>query len=121
MATNREIVLESLDLINRGHVREGFKHHSENYIQHNPTCDDGLEDAIALIEKIVRTPGFSASIKRVIAEGDFVFVHQHISFGGHAPDLAVADIIRLENGKIVEHWDVIQEVPSQTVSGNAMV
>lgn len=123
MATNLEVVERMFDMVNnQKRVREAFELNVvENYIQHNPHLNNGREDAIKLIEGIVNTPGFAASVKRMIAEGDMVVVHMHIGFGGTAPDLAVVDIVRLEGGKIAEHWDVIQEVPARTVSGNPMV
>lgn len=119
---NRRIVEEFLDLINRhGQVREAFERHvSEGYIQHNPTARNGREDAIALVGGLAARPGFRASVKRIVAEGDLVAVHLHLDFGAGAPGLAVMDMFRLENGKIVEHWDVIQEIPPQTASGNSM-
>lgn len=123
MATNREIVEQMLDMINnKKRVREAFELHvADNYIQHNPGLANGREDAIRMIEGIVSAQGFSASLKRTVAEGDMVVAHMHITFDGTIPDLAVVDIVRLENGKIAEHWDVIQEVPAQTASGNPMV
>lgn len=119
---NRRIVESFLDIINReGKVREAFERHvSEGYVQHNPTAANGREDAIALIERLSSAPGFAASVKRVVAEGDLVAVHMHLSFGDDVPGLAVMDMFRVENGRIVEHWDVIQEIPPQTVSGNSM-
>lgn len=121
MMTNRQIVEEFLDLINRqGRVREAFERHaSDRYIQHNPTADNGPDAAIALIEGLSARRGFRASVKRMVAEGDLVALHLHLAFDD-GPDLAVMDMFRLEDGKIVEHWDVIQEVPDQSVSGNAM-
>lgn len=101
-------------------MRDAFeKYASDDYVQHNPTLGNGREAAIELIEKFVSTPGFHASVMRIITEGDFVATHMHVTFGV-APDLAVMDMWRFKNGKMVEHWDVIQEVPAQTVSGNPM-
>lgn len=119
--TNRQIVEEFLDLINRhGRVRDAFERYvSEDYVQHNPTAGDGREDAIALIEGLAATPGFRPSVKRIVAEGDLVAVHMHLQLGD-GPGLAVMDMFRLEDGRIVEHWDVIQDVPAQTRSGNSM-
>lgn len=119
---NRRVVEDFLDLINRqGRVREAFERHvSENYIQHNPNAQNGWEDAIVLIEQFAATPGFHPSVKRMVAEGDLVAVHMHIAFADAAAGLAVMDMFRLADGKIVEHWDVIQEVPPQTASGNSM-
>jgi predicted SnoaL-like aldol condensation-catalyzing enzyme len=118
---NRQIVEEFLDLINRHRrVREAFERYvSENYVQHNPTAGDGREDAIRLIEGLAATPGFNPMVKRIVAEGDLVAVHMHVQLGD-GPGLAVMDMFRLDKGKIVEHWDVIQEVPKQTRSGNSM-
>lgn len=123
MATNREIFERMFDMVNnQKRVREAFEMNIvENYIQHNPRLKNGREDAIELIEGIVNTPGFSASVNRMVVEGDMGVAHMHITFGGKLPDLAVVDIVRFENGKIAEHWDVIQEVPAQTASGNPMV
>lgn len=119
--TNRQIVEDFIDLINRqGRVREAFERHvSENYIQHNPTAENGREEAIALIEGLSATPGFRPSVKRIVAEADLVALHMHLQLGD-GPGLAVMDMFRLEDGKIVEHWDVIQDVPAQTRSGNSM-
>jgi predicted SnoaL-like aldol condensation-catalyzing enzyme len=119
--TNRQIVEDFLDLINRqGRVREAFERHdADEYIQHNPAAGNGREDAIALIERLSATPGFDPAVKRTVAEGDLVAVHMHLQFAG-GPGLAVMDMFRLENGKIVEHWDVIQEVPTRTASENTM-
>jgi predicted SnoaL-like aldol condensation-catalyzing enzyme len=121
--TNREIVEHFLDMINtQGRVREAFERHvHESYVQHNPTAGNGREDAIALIEGLVAAPGFHASVKRIVADGDLVAVHMHVRFSeAENSGMAVMDMFRLENGKIVEHWDVIQEVPAETVSGNSM-
>lgn len=119
--TNRQIVEDFLDLINRQRrVRDAFERHvAPEYIQHNPTAGNGREDAIALIENLSATPGFNPVVKRMVAEGDLVAVHMHLQLGA-GPGLAVMDMFRLEGGKIVEHWDVIQDVPAQSVSGNSM-
>lgn len=120
--TNRKIVENFLDLINRQHrVREAFEQYvAEDYIQHNPTAENGRESAIALIENFVSMPGFRPLVKRIIAEEDMVVSHLHLQLEKDDPGLAVIDIWRLENGKIVEHWDVMQKVPETTASGNSM-
>jgi predicted SnoaL-like aldol condensation-catalyzing enzyme len=123
MSSNREIVERFLHLVNNERrVRQAFEEcASEDYVQHNPTLQNGRESAIALIEAAVATPGCVATIKRIIAEGDFVVSHMHVTFGGTIPDWAVVDIWRIEDGKLAEHWDVIQEVPPLSASGNSMV
>ena len=59
-------------------------------------------------------------IKRVIAEGDMVVTHSHLGLQPGNPGRAIADFFRLEDGKIVEHWDVIQDVPTESANENGM-
>ncbi|MGC2008072.1 nuclear transport factor 2 family protein, partial [Trebonia sp.] len=68
-------------------------------------------------------PNLKLDIKRVIAEGDMVVTHSHLDLEPGNPDnpgRALADFFRLENGKVVEHWDVIQDVPKTAASNNGM-
>jgi predicted SnoaL-like aldol condensation-catalyzing enzyme len=62
-------------------------------------------------------------LKRVIAEGDMVITHSHLDLepgNPGNPGRALADFFRLEDGKVVEHWDVIQDVPAESADGNGM-
>jgi predicted SnoaL-like aldol condensation-catalyzing enzyme len=59
-------------------------------------------------------------IRRVIADGDLVMTHSRLTFVPDGPDLALADIWRLDGGRIVEHWDVIQPVPAEAANNNGM-
>lgn len=93
---------------------------AEDYIQHNPTIPDGRQAAIEMLEPKFSQPSASFAVKRVLVDGDLAMVHLHgrpseDSLGG-----AVADIFRLENGKIVEHWDVLQPVPTTAVNPHPM-
>ena len=91
------------------------------YRQHNPQAPDGAEGLIGFVHYFEKTfPDFRVEIKRMIAEGDLVAVHSRLV--RHATDRgqAVADFFRLENGKIVEHWDVLQEVPETAAYDNSM-
>ena len=69
-------------------------------------------------------PDLKLVIKRVIAEGDMVVTHSHLDLEpdkpGH-PGRALADFFRLEDGKVVEHWDVIQDVPAESANDNGML
>lgn len=91
------------------------------YIQHNPQVADGVAPFKEFIDflKSSRKGAFS-SIKRVLADGDLVALHVHTKETAESRGRAVVDIFRLEDGKIVEHWDVIQAVPEKSANDNTM-
>jgi predicted SnoaL-like aldol condensation-catalyzing enzyme len=105
-------------------AREAFETWVEpGYIQHNPLAKTGRDAAIAFLEPFFQShPDASYSIKRIIADGNLVAVHSHARFTA-APDdrgLAVVDILRVDNCKIAEHWDVAQPVPEKSANTNGM-
>jgi predicted SnoaL-like aldol condensation-catalyzing enzyme/catechol 2,3-dioxygenase-like lactoylglutathione lyase family enzyme len=92
-------------------VADAFERHvAPDYIQHNPAIADGRDAAIAFLEPKFGAPGATFDVKRLIVDGDFAVVHLHGRPDPAQPGVAVADIYRLEGGKIVEHWDVLQPV-----------
>jgi predicted SnoaL-like aldol condensation-catalyzing enzyme len=94
----------------------------EDYIQHNPEVPNGRAAFMAHFGEFVKThPDLRWDIKRVFAEGDYVIVHGHwVERPGERGD-AVVDILRMQDGLIAEHWDVIQPIPETTTSGNSML
>lgn len=116
--TPKEIALEGLKAVfvepNPEKVKELF---SPNYIQHNPAFPNGPEPLIGLATNPL--PNFSYEIGNVIAEGNLVAVHFRVVGFGPKPMVGV-DILRIEDGLIVEHWDVLQEEVTETASGNPM-
>ena len=101
-------------------VAEGFADYvGTTYIQHNPRVPDGPEAAVKLLSQAI-TPDSLSEIRRVVAEGDLVVLHIHSRANPTDRGRAIVDIFRVENGKIVEHWDVIQDVPEKAANENTM-
>ena len=91
------------------------------YRQHNPGAADGAESYVAFMKRLAQTyPELRMETKRMIAEGNYVVLHSHLVLKPGDRGLAVVDIFRLEDGKIVEHWDVVQEVPETSANNNTM-
>jgi predicted SnoaL-like aldol condensation-catalyzing enzyme len=122
---NRENALAFYDLMfNQCKPREAVdKYVGSNYIQHNPHVADGKEAFIAYFERMARDyPGKQVFFKRTVAEKDLVVLHcQQLWPTDQNKDWAGIDIFRFdENGKIVEHWDVLQIVPGESKHLNTM-
>jgi len=97
------------------------KYIGPNYRQHNPGATDGPESFIETVKRFAQNfPDLRMEPKRIVAEGDYVVLHSHLILKPGDRGMAVVDIFRLENGKIVEHWDVLQEVPETSANNNTM-
>ena len=120
---NKRIIREWHELaINQRKPEEAVaKYLGPNYRQHNPGAGDGPEPFIATVKRFAQAfPELRMEPKRIIAEGDLVVLHSHLILKPGDRGSAVVDIFRLENGKIVEHWDVVQEVPETSANNNTM-
>jgi predicted SnoaL-like aldol condensation-catalyzing enzyme len=119
---NKKIVIDFYDkALNQKDFEAAAKHFGPRYIQHNPLVPngpDGLKGLVALLKE--KFPNSRSEIKRAIAEGDLVVLHVHSVREPGQRGRAIVDIFRLENGKIVEHWDVIQDVPEKAANDNTM-
>lgn len=93
----------------------------KDYIQHNPLVGNGKKPFIEYFDRMqAEYPDKSIEFVRVIAEGDLVALHTHQIWPG-GDEYVTMDFFRFdENGKIVEHWDAMQEIPETTLNGNTM-
>jgi len=98
------------------------KYGGPEYIQHNPQAADGFDAFIAFVNSFTaQFPQLHVDIKRVICECNMVVTHSHITTSPDDRGSAVADIFRLNRqGKVVEHWDVLQPVPATSANNNTM-
>jgi predicted SnoaL-like aldol condensation-catalyzing enzyme len=120
--SNKETVVAFYDAaINDKDFAAASAYLGDKYIQHNPLAADGPEGLQAFLEFARENlGGFKVEFKRVLADGDFVIVHAHATNGPNDRGNAVIDIFRLEDGKVVEHWDVMQPIPETAQNDNTM-
>jgi predicted SnoaL-like aldol condensation-catalyzing enzyme len=112
-----------LDLaFNEKNVEAAFEQYAAApYTQHNPQVPDGIDGAKAALAGLLQqVPGWTYDFKRVLVDGDIVAVHSHVTTAPGDNGMAVVDLFRVDDGKLVEHWDVIQTVPAEFANENTM-
>ena len=94
----------------------------DHYTQHNPTARDGAEGLHGYIDFLKsKFPENHGEIKQVLADGNLVALHVHSKRTPDSRGRAIVDIFRLtDDGKVVEHWDVIQDIPEESMNDNTM-
>jgi predicted SnoaL-like aldol condensation-catalyzing enzyme len=119
---NKKNVVEFYNkALNQKNFEAASKYLGDKYIQHNPLAADGPEGLKAFIKFLRDTyPKAHSEIKQVFADGDYVILHVHSIKEPGTRGQAIVDLFRLENGKIVEHWDVIQLIPEKSANSNTM-
>jgi predicted SnoaL-like aldol condensation-catalyzing enzyme len=115
-ASNKALVLEAFDaLFNRRDFASAEKYFSPTYIQHSAVIPPGWDGLLSLVRGLTRR--YERSL--AVAEGDYVMVHGRYSGGGRPTRIAV-DILRVEGGRLAEHWDVLQDEATEGASKSGL-
>ena len=122
LEANKKAVLEFYEAgLNKKDFDAASKYFGPKYIQHNPGAPDGIEGFKTFVNFLKeKFPQSHSDIRRVFADGDHVILHVHAVREPGTRGRAIVDIFRLEDGKIVEHWDVAQDIPEKMPHNNGM-
>ena len=119
---NLKAVLAFYDkALNQKDADAAIAYMGDQYIQHNPTVEDGkagFRKLLAMLKE--KVPNAHSEVKQSFVQGDYVILHVHSRRDASDRGRAIVDIFRLDHGKIVEHWDVIQPVPETAANTNTM-
>ncbi|MQB10799.1 hypothetical protein DXT96_13180 [Agrobacterium sp. ICMP 6402] len=119
---NRKLVIEFYDTVfNKHDVEKGAVVVADSYKQHNPNVPDGKKPFVDYFTGFFKeNPQSKARIVRSATDGDLVYLHIHSTESDGDRGRAIVDIFRVTDGKITEHWDVIQPVPEKAANNNTM-
>ena len=119
---NKDAAVSFLEMASTGKVDEAYsKFVGDGFKHHNPYFEGSAEALhAAMKENAIQNPAKAIDVKRVIAEGEFVMVHFLVKHKLDELGAAVMQIFRFENGKIVEMWDLGQEIPEETPNQHGM-
>lgn len=119
---NRQTVLAFYEQgLNRKDAEAALQYVGNRYVQHNPNAADGPEGFRKFVEFLKeKAPQSHSEVKRSFVDGDYVILHVHAVREPGTRGSAIVDIFRLDNGKIVEHWDAVQPIPEKAANINGM-
>jgi predicted SnoaL-like aldol condensation-catalyzing enzyme len=122
LEANKKLVLAFYEqIIGRKDFDAARRYMGDTYRQHAPYAADGHEGLRAWLAGFKAAfPDHRYEVKRVIAEGPYVMLHLHGMGGPNPHGESVVDIFRVEKGKVVEHWDIIQAIPDSADNANSM-
>jgi predicted SnoaL-like aldol condensation-catalyzing enzyme len=118
-AKNKAIVLEAFDtLFNQRDYAQAETFWSSTYIQHSAHIEPGRDGLFKLIRSLPDTLKYEHGV--IVAEGDFVMIHGRFSGNGNAAAFIAVDIVRMEDGVLKEHWDVLQDEATAATSASGL-
>jgi predicted SnoaL-like aldol condensation-catalyzing enzyme len=118
-AKNKALVLEAFDtLFNKRDYARAERYWSPNYIQHSAHIEPGREGLFNLIKSAPPTLKYEPGV--IVAEGDFVIVHGRFSGNGRPVNWIAADVVRIADGVLAEHWDVLQDEVTRAESKSGL-
>ena len=119
---NKKLVVDFYEkAINQKDFEAASKYLGQRYLQHNQHAADGAEGLKSFLVFLKdKYPKSHSDIRRVFADGDFVILQVHAVRDPGTRGMAVVDIFRLENGKVVEHWDVHEDIIDKPANQNGM-
>ena len=120
---NKKLVLDAANMLFVEHKVDQAvdTYFAPDYIQHNPLVPTGAAPMRAFFKQFyAANPAATIEISHVLADGDLVAVHYRFKVKPQDRGMAVVDIFRVANGKIVEHWDVAEPVPEKSANSNGM-
>ena len=116
---NKALVLEAFDtLFNKRDYEAAERYWSPNYIQHSAHIEPGRDGLFNLIRNAPDTLRYEHQL--ILAEGDYVIVHGRFSGNGRPAAWVAADVVRIENGRLAEHWDVLQDEATKAESKSGL-
>jgi predicted SnoaL-like aldol condensation-catalyzing enzyme len=117
--SNKALVLEAFDtLFNRRDYEAAVRFWSPNYIQHSAHIEPGREGLFKLVRAAPPTLKYQSDV--IAADGDYVIVHGRFSGNGRPRAWVAADVLRIANGVLAEHWDVLQDEATQAESKSGL-
>ena len=120
--THKQAAIDFLQMIVARKIKEAYaKHVSPKFIHHNAWFPSDAQSLMnGMIEAHTKFPNTKLDIKHALEDGDFVAVHSHVVMQPKDPGMAVVHLFRFENDKIVEMWDVGQQIPKDQVNEKGM-
>jgi predicted SnoaL-like aldol condensation-catalyzing enzyme len=116
---NKALVLDAFDtLFNKRDYALAEKYWSPNYIQHSAHIEPGRDGLFNLIRSAPDTLRYEHQL--IVAEGDYVIIHGRFSGSGRPVAWVAADIVKIENGRLAEHWDVLQDEATKAESKSGL-